>query len=233
MATKTQTKPHAENEYGRYFVPAGLEDRPASKAVLAGNVYEADTIKFMRAHAGDGDIIHAGTFFGDFLPGLSSAMAKGAKVWAFEPNPDSYAAAKKTVSLNKLKNIDLQNVALSNVAGNLLFKSRDGDGNSIGGISHIVDEPGEGVHEVSADLLDYIVPRDRHVSILQLDVEDHEKHALRGAFHLIQRCRPILILEYLSNERWLQRTFRGMGYEQRGKIHSNWVYATPDTETVI
>ncbi|MEM6758910.1 MAG: FkbM family methyltransferase [Pseudomonadota bacterium] len=223
----------AENEYGRYFVPPGLEERPASKAVLAGKVYEADTIKFMRTHAGDGDIIHAGTFFGDFLPGLSSAMADTAMIWAFEPNPDSFAAAQKTIALNNLKNVEIRNAALSNVEGRLLFKCDHPNGKSMGGISHIVNEPGDGVREVAADLIDYAIPRDRQVSILQLDVEDHEKPALRGAYHLVQRCKPILILEYFDNERWLQRTFRGMGYQKRGKLHGNYVYATPDTETTI
>ena len=84
----TNTGTIAENRYGSYSVPEGLDHRPAVRLVKAGDVYEPDTIAFMRDHAGAGDVIHAGTFFGDFLPGLSAAMAKGAKIWAYQNMTD-------------------------------------------------------------------------------------------------------------------------------------------------
>ena len=145
-----QTPP--SNAYGRYCVPQGLETRPAVKAVRAGGIYEPQTMAFMRAHAGGGDIVHAGTFFGDVLPGVAAAM------------------------------------------------------------------------------LDFAIPRDRQVTILQLDVEGHEKRALKGAYHLIHRCRPILILENRGTETWIQRRFRGLGHWVRGKLHGNFVYATEDLD---
>ena len=231
MTMTEGAEPRARNEYGVYHVPEGLERRPASKAVLSGKVYEADTIAFMRAHVGTGDIIHAGTFFGDFLPGLSSAMAPDARIWAFEPSPGNHAAAEQTIALNGLTNVTLANAALSNTDGHLYFKTAKPDGQSLGGVSHIVEAMGDGVEEVKAVMLDYAVPRDRHVSILQLDVEGHEKPALRGAYHIICRCKPILILEYFDSAMWINKTFRGLGYALRGKLHGNFVFAPPGVET--
>lgn len=215
-----------KNEYGSYCVPDGLEGRPASKAVIGGSVYEPKTIKFMCANAADGDIIHAGAFFGDFIPALSKSLMKGKKLWAFEPNPGNYEAAKKTVSLNKLKNVELANAALSNKNIKILFQTKDKSGKSLGGLSHFVEEMAEGVEPVQAAMLDYTVPLDRKVSILQLDVEGHEKQALKGAYHIIHRWQPILILEYFSQAKWINRTFRGLDYEHRGKLHGNHVFST-------
>ncbi len=222
--TSTETIP--QNQYGKYCLPEGVETRPAARAILSGEVFEPDTIAFMRKHAGEGDIIHAGTFFGDFLPGLSKGMAKGAKVWAFEPNPSNFDAARQTVKLNKLQNVELQNAALSNRDGALLFKTHGSNGTPLGGLSHIAREDGPGVQRVDSVMLDYTVPLDRRVSILQLDVEGHEKQAMRGAYHIISKWQPILILEYFGQAKWISRTFRTLNYQPQGKLHSNFVYAT-------
>lgn len=216
-----------ENQYGIYALPEGVEGRPACQAVLSGEVYEPETIAFMRAHCGTGDVIHAGAFFGDFIPALSAALAPGARLWAFEPNPGNFDAARRTVELNKLKNVELTNAALSNTEGELLFRTRKKNGLPLGGLSRHVTEPGAGIEPVKAQMLDYFVPRDRPISILQLDVEGHEKPALRGAYHLINRWRPILILEYFRNAKWLNRTFPGLGYTDAGKLHGNRVFV-PD-----
>lgn len=218
------------NQYGQYCLPDGVEKRPAAKAVLAGDVFEPDTIAFMRKHAGDGDIIHAGTFFGDFLPGLSSGMAPDRKIWAFEPNPGNFAAAQATVDLNKLNNVELRNAALSNQDGELLFKTHGSSGTPLGGLSRIAVQAGPGVHPVQALMLDYVVPLSRKVSVLQLDVEGHEKQALRGAYHIINTWKPILILEYFSQAQWIARTFRALNYKPIGKLHSNFVYSVDPIE---
>ncbi|MFZ5963239.1 FkbM family methyltransferase [Thalassococcus sp. BH17M4-6] len=216
------------NEYGSYCIPEGLEDRPAARAVLSGKAYEPETLRFMRAHAGDGDVIHAGAFFGDFIPALSSALAPDARLWAFEPNPGNFAAARETVAMNGLKNVALTNAALSNRPGELRFRTRDEAGKSLGGLSHFVTEDGPGVEAVNAAMLDYTVPLERKVSLLQLDVEGHEKQALLGAFHLIHRWQPILILEYFNKPEWIKRSFRGLNYRHVGKLHGNHVFATTD-----
>lgn len=219
------------NKFGLYHIPQGVDTRPASKAVLSGRVFEPDTIDFMRANCGDGDIIHAGTFFGDFLPGLSDGLARDAKIWAFEPNPGSFAAAEQTVTLNNLANVELQNAALSDQVGEVLFQTHRTDGSPMGGVSHVVEAEGEGVSRVRSVMLDYVVPIDRKVSILQLDVEGHEKSALLGAYHIINIWKPILILEYFSEARWISRTFRNLKYKAIGKVHGNHVYATGPVET--
>jgi len=225
-----ETESGPQNKYGRYHVPDGVRRRPAVRAILSGQVYEPDTIDFMCRHAGKGDIIHAGAFFGDFLPALSQSVAPGAKVWAFEPNPANFDAAQKTVALNTLKNVELANAALSNRRQNLLMQTHKPDGLPLGGASRIVSGEGKGVTPVQSVMLDYTVPLDREISILQLDVEGHEKAALRGAYHIIQTWRPILILEFFPKLLWINRMFRGTGYKQIGKLHGNFVYATKQVD---
>lgn len=213
-----------ENVYGRYSVPRGLDTRPAVKRVKAGDVYEPKTIAFMRDAVGTGDIIHAGTFFGDFLPGLSSGMAPDAHIWAFEPNPISHQHAAETIRLNGLSNVTLTKAALSNRTGSIHFRTHDAEGQALGGHAHFVEGPGAGVEEVASVMLDFAVPLDRPVSILQLDVEGHEIEALWGAYHLINRWKPILILEEFDRPRWIRRQFPRVNYDRVSRIHGNLVY---------
>ncbi len=220
----------AQNQYGLYSVPLHLGHRPAVRKVTQGKVYEPKTIAFMARNAGQGDIIHAGTFFGDFLPGVCAGMAKGRKVWAFEPNPNSYENAKETARLNKLSCIQLHNNALSDQSGEILFRTHDEDGNPLGGHSHFVDELAPGISKVAAVALDDVVPADREVSILQLDVEGHERNALLGARRIIEAWKPILILEEFHAGRWLRNNFKGLEYQRVRRLHGNIVFATPDTE---
>jgi FkbM family methyltransferase len=218
----------AENKYGKYSIPENLEHRPAVRLVTAGDIYEPKTIRFMAQNAGDGDVIHAGTFFGDFLPGLSAGMAKTKKIWAFEPNPNSFEHAEKTIKLNKIKNVKVQNHALSSKTGAILFRTHDETGKPMGGHSHFVDEMAEGVHEVSSIRLDDAVPFDRKISILQLDVEGHERDAMLGARGIIDKWKPILILEEFKRDRWIKLQFGHHGYRMVGRLHGNRVFATSD-----
>ena len=133
-----------------------------------------------------------------------------------------------TIALNGLENVTLTNAAVSDGQETLHFRTHRRNGAPMGGKSKVVDKPGPGVVPVEAVLLDYAVPLERKVSILQLDVEDHEDKALRGAYHIIHKWKPILILEYFGEAGWIRRNFRSLGYEKVGKVHGNYVYAVAD-----
>lgn len=218
----------AQNKFGRYSIPDGLDHRPAVRLVKSGKVYEPNTIQFMRDHADTGDIIHAGTFFGDFLPGLSAGMVPDARIWAFEPNPNSFAHAQTTIALNDLTNVTLTNAALSNRDGHIMFKTHDNQGNPLGGHSRYVEQDGPGVTTLPSLKLDSVIPKERHISILQLDVEGHERAALEGAMEIIIRCRPILILEEFRYKRWIKAKLGHLGYTLKRKVHANRVFAPTD-----
>ena len=60
----------AYNKYGGYCVLLSSRHRPAAKKILAGEVWEADTIEFVKSNCGDGDLVHAGTLLGRFPAGI-------------------------------------------------------------------------------------------------------------------------------------------------------------------
>lgn len=205
----------ASNIYGRYCIPAISAHRPAARRVLAGHVYEPDTLLFLRAIPGP--IIHAGTYYGDFLPALSTS--RHSTIYAFEPNPLNYECARRTCEMNNLQNIQLIHAGLSDQACTLPLKIWDDDGFNLGGHSHITITANERTIPVKMIRLDDVIPEHEQIAIIQLDVEGHEQQALMGARAIIERCRPIIIVETVPDINWL----REINYQVLRTIHANSV----------
>jgi len=219
----------AYNRYGAYCVPASSVHRPAAATIMNGHVYEPDTIEFLRANCGAGDIVHAGTYFGDFLPAISAACQ--GKVWAFEPNHENFRCARVTLLLNDLANVSLTRAALGARSENRRLLTVDPDGLPRGGASTLLSDeaPSSGqVEVVPVVCIDDAVPPDRPVSIIQLDVEGHEAEALAGALRTIERCRPVIVVEVLAGSGllaspWFHENILALGYRMTGTIHGNAV----------
>lgn len=219
----------AYNKYGGYCVPLLSIHRPAAQKILLGNVYEPNTIEFMVENSGKGDIVHAGTFFGDFLPALSMSLSEESILWAFEPNPENYRCASITTALNDLQNVQIMNAGLGDVNGRLPMMVSDDRGKSLGGASRIVKEQvstnnNKQFLSVRIVSLDSVLPANRNISILQLDVEGLEREALIGAMQTIKRCKPILILENIPEEEWFSNYILSLGYKPEMELHDNKVF---------
>ena len=217
----------ATNEHGTYCVPQASRHRPVAQTILLSRVWEADTLDLVRNADPDGDIVHAGTFFGDFLPALARSRSDGALVWAFEPNAENFRCAQMTVLLNDLQNVVLTHAALGSEPGAALLQTTNKDGVPLGGASRLLRNPvrsGDGPkEEVQVLALDQVVGRDRRVAVIQFDVEGHERFALTGAMQTIERCRPLIVLETLPKAPWVADELEPLGYERDGSVDSNFV----------
>jgi len=217
----------AYNKFGGYCVPLSSLHRPAAQKILSGGVWESQTIEFISRNCGDKDIVHAGAYFGDFIPALSGACDHNARVFAFEPNPENHRCASMTIFLNGLYNVELRNAALGSDNGWHSMMILDKKGRSLGGDSRLVEIENEDNHQqytqVETIKLDDAIPPDRNIGILQLDVEEFEQSALAGAMTTIKRCKPILILENLPDAGWLKENILSLGYEIVGTVNANTI----------
>ncbi|HVV63869.1 MAG TPA: FkbM family methyltransferase [Rhizomicrobium sp.] len=218
----------ASNKFGSYCVPASSKTRPAAAAILAGKIWEPRTVAYMTEHCGDGDIIHAGAYFGDFIPALSKGLRPGARLWAFEPSSENYLCARRTMELNGLENTVLTHAGLGDRAAMGILRIGRPDLPAYGGTARFVPARRKNCsHEDSPIVaVDEVVPEDRQVSILQLDVEGFEQQALTGALRTIARCRPKIILENLPKDaEWFGRAILDLGYGPIAEVHANTIFA--------
>lgn len=216
----------AYNEHGGYCVPLSSRQRPVAQRILQGEVHEKDTIEYIAEVCGKGDIVHAGAYFGDFIPALSRQCSDEATVWAFEPNPENYRCAEITTMINRLENVKLYNAALGSSDSHAALRVENVLGGSVGGNSSVESNPSTEGRVVNSRLVrvDDIVPDERTISVLQLDVEGFERQALSGSIETINRCKPAIILENKPDDEWMNRNILSIGYKCKGMVGHNYVF---------
>lgn len=218
----------AKNKYGMYYIPFKSKHRASSKKLLNGQVWEPETINFIKKYCTH-ELVHAGAYFGDMLPAFSTIK----KVWAFEACRENYQAALMTIKSNNLTNINLKNVALGEKSKTSATLMTERDGKTLGGGSKIIDRPKTvnqelgrmgktyKTTEVPMITIDEAIPQDSEISIIHLDVELYELLVLHGAVKTIKRCSPYLILETHRTNKELSKFLNDLGYKlyTKEKMH--------------
>ncbi len=198
-------KIHFEN--ASYFLPKYALHRPACSEMLAGRFYEPETHRLIPALLQElgGNLVHAGTFFGDMIPTFART---GARIYAFEPVLENYVLARMCVIENELDNVLLFHSALGEDQGSVRMDT--GTGVHRGGGSKV-----GGSGQISTQLsIDSVSPE--NVSIIQLDVEGYELPALKGAAKTIERDKPVILIE--DNMDNCSPFLKTMGYSKAGEI---------------
>jgi FkbM family methyltransferase len=200
----------------KYFVPEYAKHRPAPQAILKSRYYEPATHRVVGSllELLPGNMIHAGTFFGDMLPSFSSKSS--GIVYAFEPVLENYILAKLTVDENKLENIMLFNCGLGRAFDLARIDCETENGMHFGGASRI-SSVGQIVPIVPIDSLSI-----DQLSILQLDVEGFELDALVGGTETIRRLQPVIMIE--DNKRSCNDFLSSMNYSLVGKVPGLFIW---------
>jgi FkbM family methyltransferase len=102
-----------------------------------------------------------------------------------------YESSLSTISLNKLDNVEIFPYAIGEYNGECTLQHIDENGLEMGPRSEI----GEVGYEVEMVKLDSIIPKDCKISLIHLDLEGYEFEALKGAQEIIERDKPIIVLE--------------------------------------
>lgn len=147
-----------------------------------------------------GSVISAGVCFGGMLTRIA---AQASRVYAWEPSLENHKCAGATIAKNNLTNVQLRHAALGSANGTGTLTTGWKNSYHLGGCSSMVDD---GVprskyltvgpfrlETVAVECIDSFLYED--LSILQLDCEGSEYHALLGARATIELHRPLIIVE--------------------------------------
>lgn len=130
------------------------------------------------------DIIDAGAYIGDSALVFDRFFSKCRRVYAFEPDTESYGLMEKTIAMNKLNNIIPVGVALgdSNSKGELTCQ---GLGSNL--LDRQFGQEAKSDNSIKIVRLDDYVKQNNIVpGVIKTDLEGFEMHFLRGALGTIK-----------------------------------------------
>ncbi|KXN98418.1 hypothetical protein LS48_11780 [Aequorivita aquimaris] len=146
-------------------------------------------------------VLDVGANFGYLSLVWAQTIARNGKVIAFEPNLNVHNSFKNSIQANNLGSlIDLHNLAVGREEGNIqLYLSPT--------TSNTIDPESKNIHSTSIEMvsLDIFFKRNgmEHCHLVKIDVDGIEVDILKGAVQLIERCKPIFIVETNGNKQIL------------------------------
>ena len=141
-------------------------------------------------------VIDAGANIGQYTLLASTIVGTEGAVHSFEPVPDTFVQLSTNVKTNQLSNVYLNQAALWNESTTLKLSLSEEMNDNIGSYSVGVTNQATAVESVSVRLDDYIVSKKiKRVDLIKMDIEGAEFSALMGMQDVLERERPILLIE--------------------------------------
>ncbi len=167
--------------------------------------YEPNELNFIRKTLKKGDVfIDVGANIGLYTIVASKLVGNTGTVCAFEPSEREYTLLSKNIKLNELHNVKAFKIALSNYDGEAEIYVAGGGrtgantlSNNFRSKSHVMLE---NIEKVRVNKMDTFfgsinIPT---ITLIKIDVEGHEPFVLDGAQKILQKYKPIIMLEILE-----------------------------------
>ncbi|SRX75614.1 FkbM family methyltransferase [Aequorivita antarctica] len=176
----------------------------ASKAAKSGieNTILRNSInlvKRLKTKENNAVVLDVGANFGYLSLVWANSIAQNGKVIAFEPNLNVHNSFNKSIIVNKQEsNIQLNNLAVGNKDGSIELFLSSTTSNTLR--TDKKDNNSTRIEMVSIDSFSSRNNIDR-CDLVKIDVDGIELDILMGAIHLIERCKPIFIVETNDDKR--------------------------------
>jgi FkbM family methyltransferase len=183
-----------ESRYG--MISASEDEDLITKSLTEYGEWAENELTLIKKFMKEGDtVLDVGTYLGTHLLAFSRLVGDTGKAIGFEPQLGSFNRLSETVSVNKLKNVEINNFALSDHA-TYLAKQKDGDVQKYnhGSFSLLDNEEVKATEEaikvVTLDSLELT-----HVDFIKIDAEGMESQVLYGGTGTIIKYQPIIFCE--------------------------------------
>ncbi len=173
---------------------ASALDPVIGKAVLSGG-YEPEVVTLFHKYLKPGmSVVDIGANIGYFSILSASLVGPEGHVIAVEPNAENVRLLEMSRRANDFQNLEIMLMAASDRNGLLVLNA----GESNGTTASLNANPDllKGATLVPSVRLDSLIPRDRKLDFLKIDVEGAEQLALKGAAETLSLHKPVIVSEF-------------------------------------
>jgi FkbM family methyltransferase len=159
--------------------------------------FEAELFRFMRSVVRRGDaVLDVGANIGIFTVPLARWVGPGGHVYAFEPVQEARAGLQDHLILNHVADrVTIIPDAISDAPGRSSFHTVGTSGENTLSPKHSRLPTADSI-EVSMTTIDgFCLERGIIPSLVKIDIEGYEIHALRGAREVLARHSPLVVVE--------------------------------------
>ena len=139
-------------------------------------------------------VLDIGANIGWYTMLSASLVGRAGSVTAIEPNPESARLLEASRRANAFDNVIVLQVAAGREAGLLVLHGSYGDAMTLA-------PPEDAAALTNATTVpsfkvDDLVPREKKIDLMKIDVQGAEYNAVLGASELIKRCHPTIVSEF-------------------------------------
>jgi FkbM family methyltransferase len=174
--------------------------------MIVGQWNEPETHTFLKRVIGgiDGEVnfVDVGASIGEFVIDMA-ACRKIASVIAFEPQPESAEAIRKSCSVNGFQNVRIIQKIVTDIPKEMYFLQNNRSPAASSALFSSLQEVKKSQRLIKAigTTLDKELAAVEEGTVVLLDIEGGEYLAMKGGLNFIKRCKPLLIFEYNSISR--------------------------------
>ncbi|RKT98634.1 hypothetical protein C7H84_36065 [Burkholderia sp. Nafp2/4-1b] len=174
--------------YGFLF-PIRMNDAAMYRTYVA-TAYEEPETNFIRRNIRPGDhVVDIGVRHGWFACHMAQIVGPEGCVFCYDPDPICSEHVSLCSSINEFSNIFYESCALGNSPGELMFDPIDATLQTQGSSK-------DGLVKVPIKILDELMKdRSHKISFIKIDVEGAEQMVFDGAADILDRDRPIILME--------------------------------------
>ena len=195
-----------KTKHGIFVVPHDVYDRSDNRTIIKvlenlGN-YQPWVDKWAAEHSKPHTVIlDVGANIGSKVLPFSRLHGGNVRVTAFEPVKINQEILVELVRVNKLSNVEIKKVALSNSNGKMAinFRSSDTDLEAVKGQGQFNEITKENHGSETVDFVRLDDLGITNISFIKVDIEGHELEFLEGAEETIRRESPAMVLEIFNS----------------------------------
>ena len=157
--------------------------------------FEPECVELMRKHIGPGSIVlDVGANIGLYTLEAAKAVGPKGRVIAIEASPDHISTIKRSVGLNRFRNVDIISSAVGEVEGVTTLILPEGANHGMFTLGSVT---GSVTRRVNVKRIDDILKEQEVLSVdfIKMDIEGSELVALKGATETLKRFRPTILIE--------------------------------------